>query len=78
MVAQGLATDGKDPGMKGVTRYGRLPLGINNKPALVAEYGHPFQVRLAEWDPARRYTLAEIIGAYKLKLGTTRATHTFN
>lgn len=75
MVAQGLATDGRDPGMKGVTRYGRLPLGINNKPALVAEHGYPFKVRLAEWDPARRYTLAEIIGSYKLKLGTTRATH---
>lgn len=44
MVAQGLATDGKDPGMKGVTRYGRLPWGINNKPALVAEHGQPFKV----------------------------------
>lgn len=74
MVAQGLATDGKDPGMKGVTRYGRLPLGINNKPALVAEHGRPFKVRLAEWDPARRYTIEEIIGAYKLKLGQARQT----
>lgn len=74
MVAQGLATDGKDPGMKGVTRYGRLPLGINNKPALVAEHGRPFEVRLAEWDPARRYTIEEIIGAYKLKLGQARQT----
>lgn len=75
MVAQGLATDGKDPGMKGVTRYGRLPWGINNKPALVAEQGQPFKVRLAEWEPDRRYTLDEIIEAYGLKLGTTRATH---
>lgn len=72
MVAQGLATDGKDPGMKGVTRYGRLPLGINNKPVLVAEHGQPFRVRLAEWEPDRRYTLDEIIEAYGLKLGTTR------
>ena len=27
MVAQGLAVDGHDPGMRGVTRYGRLPIG---------------------------------------------------
>jgi|APTNR8051073442_1049403.scaffolds.fasta_scaffold05627_9 hypothetical protein len=69
LVAQGLMTEGKDPGMKGVTRYGRLPVGINNKPALVAEHGEPFRVRLAEWEPDRRYTLADIIGAYRLTLG---------
>lgn len=72
MVAQGLATDGIDPGMKGVTRYARLPVGINNKPALVAEHGQPFKVRLAEWEPERRYTLDEIISAYQLKLGRAR------
>lgn len=73
LVAQGLATAGKDPGMKGVTRYGRLPVGINNKPALVAEYGQPFKVQLREWEPERRYTIQEIIAAYGLKLGKTGA-----
>lgn len=73
LVAQGLMTGGKDPGMKGVTRYGRLPVGINNKPALVAEHGQPFKVQMREWEPERRYTLAEIIEAYGLKLGKTRA-----
>ena len=29
LVAKGLAPDGKDPGMKGVTRYVRLPEGVN-------------------------------------------------
>lgn len=73
LVAQGLATDGKDPGMKGVTRYGRLPCGINNKPALVAEHGRPFAVRLVEWEPGRRYPITDVIGAYGLKLGKPRA-----
>ena len=73
LVAQGLMTGGRDPGMKGVTRYGRLPVGINNKPALVAEHGQPFKVQMREWEPERRYTLAEIIAAYGLKLGKTRA-----
>lgn len=72
MIAQGLASDGKDPGMKGVTRYGRLPLGINNKPALVAERGEPWRVRLVEWEPERRYSIETIIGAYKLQLGKPR------
>ena len=31
LVANGLAPDGRDPGMKGVTRYVRLPDGYNTK-----------------------------------------------
>jgi hypothetical protein len=31
LVASGLTTDAKDPGMKGVSRVGRLPMGLNNK-----------------------------------------------
>ena len=49
MVAQGLCPDGKDPGMKGVTRYVRLPVGRNTK----AKYGPGgFACRLTDWHPA--------------------------
>lgn len=32
LIKAGLTTDGKDPGMKGVSRVGRLPMGVNSKP----------------------------------------------
>ena len=36
LVKQGLAPDGKDPGMVGLTRYVRLPEGSNTKSVMVA------------------------------------------
>jgi hypothetical protein len=57
MIAQGLATDGKDPGMKGVTRYGRLPVGWNTKSKYVERLGAPFVHQLEEWHPDQRFTL---------------------
>jgi hypothetical protein len=68
MIAQGLAVDGKDPGMKGVTRYGRLPVGWNTKAKYVERLGAPFVHQLEEWHPARRFTLQEIIEAFELDL----------
>jgi len=46
LIKQGLAKD-NDPGMKGCTRYGRLPFGVNNKEKY-KRAGHPdgFPVRL--------------------------------
>lgn len=64
MVAAGLATDGKDPGMKGVTRYGRLPEGTNNKPR---ESG-PWLHRVVEVREHLTYTVDEIAEAYGLDL----------
>lgn len=32
LVKSGLTSDAKDPGMRGVSRVGRLPMGLNNKP----------------------------------------------
>ena len=55
-VAKGITCDGTDPGMKGVTRYVRLPVGSNTK----ACYGKPFRHRLLGWNPDRRYTLEEL------------------
>ncbi len=40
-------------------RYGRLPAGVNNKP----EYGEAFAVRCLEWNPERRFSLAQIATA---------------
>lgn len=67
MVAAGLTKDGTDPGMKGVTRYGRLPAGINNKP------GRPvWEVKLRELHIERVYTVRQIADAYGLDLTVTR------
>ena len=66
MIAQGLAAD-TDPGMSGVTRYGRLPVGVNGK-AKYLDQGRPFSVRLARWCPDHRYTVAEVAQAFGLDL----------
>lgn len=70
MIEQGLAAD-SDPGMSGVTRYGRLPVGVNGK-AKYLQGGKPFPVRLARWNPEFRYTVAEVAQAFGLGLTPTR------
>jgi hypothetical protein len=72
MVAQGLAVDGHDPGMRGVTRYGRLPIGWNTKQKYVDRLGTPFVHQLEAWDPERRYRLEDIIEAFELNLDSIR------
>lgn len=65
MVAKGLAVQGNDPGMKGVTRYVRLPVGSNRKSAYLERFGangYPCQMR--EYEPERKYTVSEIAGAF--------------
>jgi hypothetical protein len=42
MVRGGLAMDGADPGMRGVTRYARLPVGWNNKAKHAERLEAPF------------------------------------
>mgnify|MGYP003649254304 CR=1 FL=1 len=64
MVKSGLSPDGKDPGMKGVTRYVRLPEGSNHK----AKYGPTgFQNRMVMWNPNQKYTLGQIADAYGVR-----------
>jgi hypothetical protein len=70
MIASGLTADGTDPGMAGVTRVGRLPVGCNGKRKYVDRLGHPFQCRAVDWRPERRYTLEEVAKAYKLDTDT--------
>ena len=52
-----------DPGATSpATRYGRLPFGVNGK------HTPPFPVRLAGWNPERRYTVAQIVQGLGLVL----------
>ena len=65
MIANGLTADGVDPGMAGVTRVGRLPIGINGKKKYLRA-GVPYSTRATLWKPGRDYTLEEIAEAYGL------------
>jgi RepB DNA-primase from phage plasmid len=65
LIKGGLTSNGIDPGMAGVTRVGRMPVGVNGKKTVVQKLGHEFAVRLVIWNPSTRYTveaLAEIYG----------------
>lgn len=72
MIRQGLAAD-TDPGMSGVTRYGRLPVGINGK-AKYRRDCQPFTVRLADWSPEARYEAADVVRAFGLDLTPVQAS----
>jgi hypothetical protein len=73
LIHQGLAADA-DPGMKGVTRYVRLPVGTNNK----TKYDRPHRHVLKEWHPERHYTLQDIIDAYELDLTPPTPERTYD
>jgi hypothetical protein len=64
MIAGGLTSDGRDSGMKGVTRYGRLPEGVNTKPRASGPWRH----RVLEVRADHAYTVQEIADAYELDL----------
>lgn len=71
LVANGLAPQGKDPGMKGVTRYVRLPEGVNNKASkLVA--GQPFKCRITHWAPFITASLEELAAPFNVNLDAVR------
>lgn len=64
MIESGLTSDGRDSGMKGVTRYGRLPEGMNTKPRATGPWMH----RVLEGRAGLAYTAQEIAEAYELDL----------
>lgn len=52
---------GKDPGMVGVTRVVRLPVGANCKPAVMAKNGgKPWPHVLHVWEPSRAYSVEDL------------------
>ena len=59
LVANGLAPNAKDPGMKGVTRYVRLPDGVNTKKSKMVN-GKPFQCLIKKWNPFNTVTLEQL------------------
>lgn len=73
LVRQGLAPDGKDPGMRGVTRYVRLPEGVNTKASrVVANGGVAPPCRILEWSPTRKTSLAALAAPFAVDLGVER------
>lgn len=64
MIEAGLTCDGRDSGMKGVTRYGRLPEGTNTKPRPTGPWLH----RVLEVRAGLSYSVDEIAEAYELDL----------
>jgi hypothetical protein len=58
-----------DAGASGpLSRWARLPVAINGKPKYVDAVGAPFQCRLIEWQPDKRYTPDEIVDRLQLEL----------
>ena len=58
-----------DAGATGaLSRWARLPAAINGKPKYADESGAPFQCRLIEWRPDKRYSPQEIVDRLQLEL----------
>jgi len=69
LVSAKLVPDGSDPGMKGVTRYVRLPIASNTKAKYMVN-GKPFRCRMVEWAPQRLYELPELAAPYDIDVWT--------
>lgn len=71
LVANGLAPDGKDPGMKGVTRYVRLPDGYNTKQSKMIN-GQPNKCQMLHWSPFSTVTIEELAAPFHVDLYKVR------
>lgn len=71
LVANGLAPQGKDPGMKGVTRYVRLPEGSNNKASKLVN-GQPYKCQMLLWEPFSRVTIEQLAAPFAVDLAAVR------
>lgn len=71
LVANGLAPDGRDPGMKGVTRYVRLPDGYNTKAKRYID-GKPFKCQLLHWEPFNTVTMEMLAEPFNVDLNFVR------
>ena len=76
MVSAGIA-DGKDPGMKGLTRYVRLPEGTNNKAKYVEVLGAPFKCQTLVWEPFKTFSLEELAAPFSIDLDAEVAGRDF-
>ncbi|HHJ3249955.1 TPA: hypothetical protein ACQJT5_004685 [Vibrio parahaemolyticus] len=74
LIKNGLAPNSKDPGQKGVTRYLRLPEGVNTKGKRVTENGGIApRCTTTEWHPERRYTLQQLATPFGVDINAPRA-----
>lgn len=71
LVANGLAPEGRDPGMKGVTRYVRLPEGANSKASKLVN-GKPYQCQMTLWMPFNRVSIEELAAPFQVDLNAPR------
>ena len=69
---------GPDKSGNNVVRYVRLPGGVNMKPGVIAEAGAPFPCRLHDFEPERRFTVAELWEAFELDAEAITAEHPGN
>lgn len=71
LVANGLAPDGRDPGMKGVTRYVRLPDGYNTKSNRFID-GKPYKCQMLQWNPFNTVTMQQLATPFNVDLNRER------
>ena len=71
LVDRGLAPSGKDPGMKGVTRYVRLPEGVNTKASKLIQ-GVPQNCIMLEWNHGARVSLEQLASPFGVDLDAER------
>ncbi len=62
---------GNDPGMAGVNRVFRPPIGVNAKEKYMID-GEPWSVRLAMWNEGIRYSIEEIADRFDISLSPPR------
>ena len=71
LIASDLAPKGKDPGQRGITRYVRLPEGINNKVSKLVN-GQPYKCQMRLWKPFNKVTLEQLAEPFGIDLATIR------
>lgn len=69
LISQGLSAD-SDPGFKGVTRYVRMPLAVNNK----LKYGETFNCRIIPIDPDNRVSIPQLIDGWGLDVVSSKSS----
>jgi predicted P-loop ATPase len=79
LIASELAPDGKDPGQKGVTRYVRLPEGVNTKASrMAANNGEAPRCSMLEWHPDRKVSLEQLAAPFNVDLFAERKEGTID
>ncbi len=73
LITRGLAPNSKDPGQKGVTRFMRLPEGVNTKAKRVQENnGVAPKCQVIVFEPSRRYTMEHLAAPFDVDLHEAR------